>query len=126
AAGRSSKRGKSKPGAGKERRAEKPSIFQNGGRICAIAAGAGGHTASASHLTIPAFSSGRHVLSGGNDGCLLLWDWLASAESIGEDLSSAEEREASDARQALVGQPFVERIEHGEKVRGHSRFCARL
>ena len=44
----------------------------------ALSRAAGGHTASASHVAFPAFADGAPLLlSAGNDGAALLWDWGA-------------------------------------------------
>jgi plastocyanin len=98
------------------------------GRPRSVTAQLNGHAASATHVAFARFSGGRHLVSGGNDAQLVLWDWAAAAEAEAE----AEQVENKAVGIAGVDLPGVQTVAHGDKVnwlctstdRSHAVFVA--
>lgn len=80
------------------------------GRVCLLGREHGGHTAAVNSLAFLAGSDWRRLLSGGNDGRLLLWDWQAAAarqgsawRPPGEGQSQQQQQEQPDSAAAGAG-----------------------
>lgn len=80
------------------------------GRVCLLGREHGGHTAAVNCLAFLAGSDWRQLLSGGNDGRLLLWDWQAAAarqgsawRSPGEGQSQQQQEEQQQPDSAAAG-----------------------
>jgi len=87
---------------------------RSSGRPRSVAAQHNGHAASATHVAFARFSGGRHLVSGGNDARLLLWDWAAAAEAAEAEAEAVEDK--AEEGIAGVDPPGVHTVAHGEKV----------
>jgi len=71
----------------------------------------GGHTACASHVVFARFGEGKKLVSGGNDGRVLIWEWAKSW-----DVDPNPFDESGESKGKPEDSNEVETIDHGEKV----------
>jgi hypothetical protein len=71
------------------------------GRVCLLGREQGGHTAAVNSLEFVHGTNWQRLLSAGNDGRLVLWDWQAAAARQGSGWRGPE----AGKREAQAGQP---------------------
>lgn len=104
------------------------------GRLCLLGREMGGHTAAVNCVSFLHGSGWHHVLTGGNDARLLLWNWRRGADgeeaaaaaaqaaaavvnvggkgaAVGSAVAAAEEEETYQESQVLAAE-----VRHGHKV----------
>ncbi|GAB4823087.1 hypothetical protein N2152v2_010133 [Parachlorella kessleri] len=93
------------------------------GRLCLLGREQGGHTAAVNCLAFACGSTWQRLLSAGNDGRLLMWDWQAAAEEQGSSTwprAGAAAAEAGAAGPEEIRGRDAEREEAAEPGRGSS------
>ncbi|BDA43459.1 WD repeat-containing protein 53 [Coccomyxa sp. Obi] len=81
------------------------------GQICCLTQQDGGHSASVGTVAFHQASNGRHVVSGGNDAALLIWDWTSCVPDDSPWATTMPEGLEADSSTG-----YLHRISHGRKV----------